>query len=272
MGQAVLSAIYNAPKASPETAGLYPAKIIACNHSAASSAAVQQLVAALPASANGIVVETTTGDNVAAAARSDVFVLGTKPHLAAQVLQDVAAEISGKLLISLAAGITIDQLTGFTNKVSRVMTNTPAKYGYGTAVVSHSAEVSSADRTLVAEVLGHVGKYVELPEKNMDAATALVGSGPAFVLLMLESMMEAGLKMGIPLKESRECAIKVLEGTAKMVELSQQSPGVLKHQVCTPGGTTIAGLCVMEDRGVKAGIIRGIEEAAAVAERLGKKK
>lgn len=246
--------------------------IITCNHDNPSAQQVTDLIATFEKSPNGIEVESTFDQNVRAVQEATVIILGTKPYLAEPVLDGVRDVIDGKLIISLAAGWTIDQLQNYTRKVSRVMTNTPAKYGYGCAVVSHSSEVSAEERKVVDQLIGHVGKCIELPEKNMDAATALVGSGPAFVLLMLESLMESGIKMGIPLKESRECAIKVLEGTAKMVEESGEHPTVLKHQVCTPGGTTIAGLCVMEDRGVKSGIIRGVEEASIVAAKLGKKK
>lgn len=273
MGQAVLSAIYKACEAeNDEARKLYPAKIITCNHDKNSAQQVTELISTFNESPNGIEVESTYGKNVDAVKQSDVIILGTKPFLAEQVLDGVKDVIKGKLIISLAAGWTIGQLQVYTPSVSRVMTNTPAKYGYGCAVVAHSPEVTETQKSLVSELIGHVGKYVELPEKNMDAATALVGSGPAFVLLVLESLMESGIKMGIPLKESTECAVKVLEGTAKMVEESGIHPSVLKHQVCTPGGTTIAGLCVMEDKGVKSGIIRGVEEAARVASELGKKK
>lgn len=271
MGQAILSAIYNAPAADADVKHFYPSKIITCNHNKAAADQVTQLVSGFGKSANGIEVESTFDQNKPAVEEADVIVLATKPFLAKQVLDGVAAEIKGKLIISLAAGWTIGQLQGYTDFVSRVMTNTPAKFGYGMAVIAHSPEVSDEKKALVGELIGHVGKCIELPEKNMDAATALVGSGPAFVLLMLESLMESGIKMGIPLKESRECAIKVLEGTAKMVEITGEHPSVLKHQVCTPGGTTIAGLCVMEDKGVRSGIIKGVEEAAEVAARLGKK-
>lgn len=273
MGQALLSAIYNAPKAADETAAaFYPSKIITCNHDEPSAQQVTDLVETFDESPNGIKVESTYGHNVSAVEEASVVLLGTKPFLAEEVLNGVKSVIGGKLLISLAAGWTIDQLSQYTSTVCRVMTNTPAKYGYGCAVVSYSADVSKEQKPLVNELISQVGKYVELPEKNMDAATALVGSGPAFVLLMLESLMESGLKLGIPLQESKECVMKVLEGTVKMVEKSGAHPSVLKHQVCTPGGTTIAGLCVMEEKGVKSGIINGVEEAARVASQLGQKK
>lgn len=272
MGQALLSAIYNAPKAdSEEMAKLYPSTIITCNHDEPSAKQVDKLLATFDESPNAIEVSSTHGQNQDAIDKASVVILATKPFLVEKVLSGVQEQIKGKLIISLAAGWTIDQLTQYTEKVSRVMTNTPAKYGYGCAVVSHSSGINNDDKAIVSQLVSHVGKYIELPEKNMDAATALVGSGPAFVLLMIESLMESGIQMGIPLKESKECALKVLEGTVKMVEKSGEHPSVLKHQVCTPGGTTIAGLCVMEDKGVKSGIIRGVEEAAKVAAKLGKK-
>lgn len=272
MGQALLSAIYNAPKATDETAHLYPSNIITCNHDEPSAKQVDNLLATFDPSPNGIEVESTYGKNLEAVTKASVIILATKPFYVEPVLSQVKEGLSNKVLISLAAGWTIGQLQQYCDKVSRVMTNTPAKYGYGCAVVSHSASVDQESKRLVAQLINHVGKYIELPEKNMDAATALVGSGPAFALLMIESLMESGIQMGIPLKESKECALRVLEGTVKMVEKSGEHPSVLKHQVCTPGGTTIAGLCVMEDKGVKSGIIRGVEEASKVAALLGQKK
>ncbi|EDO18386.1 hypothetical protein Kpol_1013p58 [Vanderwaltozyma polyspora DSM 70294] len=272
MGQAVLSAIYNAPKAeSLEEKTRFPAKIIASNYDEESAKLVTDLINGFSESPNGIVVESTWGKNEEVVEEAQVIFLGVKPFVVNEVMEPLIEKVSGKLLISICAGWTIESLSKYSNQVSRIMTNTPAKYGYGCAVVSHSPQVSISQKQIVKQLISQVGKYVELPEKNMDAATALVGSGPAFVLLMLESLMESGIKMGIPLKESKECAMKVMEGTIKMVEESGQHPSVLKHQVCTPGGTTIAGLCVMEDKGVKSGIIRGVEEASIVSAKLGKK-
>ncbi|CCH61828.1 hypothetical protein TBLA_0F02890 [Henningerozyma blattae CBS 6284] len=272
MGSAVLSAIYSAPKCTSEIKSLYPSKIITCNNDKEAADQVTDMINKLGESPNCITIDSTYGNNSAAIKQSKVIILALKPYLVESVMNDIKPFIGEQHIISLAAGWTIDGLSYYSPKISRVMTNTPAKYGYGCAVVAHSEHIVENEKNLVCELISHVGKYVELPEKNMDAATALVGSGPAFVLLMLEGLMESGIKMGIPLKESKECALKVLEGTAKMVELSGTHPSELKHQVCTPGGTTIAGLCVMEDKGVKSGIIRGVEEAANVAAQLGKKK
>ncbi|KAG0670639.1 delta 1-pyrroline-5-carboxylate reductase [Maudiozyma exigua] len=272
MGQAILSAIYKAQKAPSETKEYYPSKIIACNHDDSSVQQVVDLVKEMGESPNGIEVEVTHSHNDEAVKQSSVVLLGTKPYLAEKVLDGVSSEINGKLIISIVAGWTIEQLQNYSSNVSRIMTNTPAKYGYGCAIVSHSTECTETQKFLVKELIDQVGICIELPERNMDAATSLVGSGPAFVLLMIESMTEAGIKMGIPYKESLQCSLKVMEGTTKMVELSKQHPSVLKHQVCTPGGTTIAGLCKMEDHGVKSGLINGFQEAADVAAKLGQKK
>lgn len=266
MGQALLSAIYNAPTAeTQELESLYPSKIITCNHDARSAAAVDDLLKTFGVSPHGITVTSTYEKNVASVEQADVIILATKPFLVKAVLDQVKDAIKDKLVISLATGWTFELFSHYTKYVSRVMTNTPAKFGFGCAVVCNSDAVTEHQRMLVSQLISHVGTVVELPEKNMDAATALVGSGPAFVLLMLEAMMESGIKMGIPLRESRECAMKVLEGTAKMLEKTGDHPSVLKHQICTPGGTTIAGLFTMEELGLKSAIVKGVVEAANVS-------
>lgn len=264
IGQALLSAYLAAP--AEKTA---PAKIIACVKSESSANKLKEQYASSP-----IPFEVSFGDdsNRNAVAQAKVVIIGTKPYLTEDALRSTQISCSeDKLLISMVAGWTIEQFSMYSLKVSRVMTNTPAKYGFGTAVVANSANIDDAERQLILDLVSPIGKVVELPEKHMDAATSLVGSGPAFVLLMLEGLIEGGLSMGIPFDESKECALKVLEGTAKMVELSGLHPGELKHKVCTPGGTTIAGLVEMEKNGVKSGIISGVKEAAVVAAKLGKK-
>ncbi|KAH3679118.1 hypothetical protein WICPIJ_008726 [Wickerhamomyces pijperi] len=263
IGQAFLSA-YLSCKEKPING---PSKIIACVRSETSA---NLLKAKYQDSDIPFEVSFDAEYNQRAVAESEIIVIGLKPYMTESVLSNIGS-LEGKLLISLVAGWTIEQFQNYSKKVSRVMTNTPAKYQYGTAVVANSSEVTAVESKLISDLIGPIGKVIELPEKNMDAATGLVGSGPAFVLLMLEALMESGLNLGIPLKESREAAIKVLEGTAKLVELSGQHPGELKHQVCTPGGTTIAGIVEMESRGLKTAIIKGVEKAAQRASELGKK-
>ncbi|CAR27577.1 ZYRO0D01782p [Zygosaccharomyces rouxii] len=274
MGQAVLSAVYNAPHvADANKSSQYPSQIITVNNSVKSSERVKQLVQSFGNSPNGISVRCET--KLDKSVKPEVVVVGTKPYQLEQVLKDYSSVFrEAQQVISLAAGWTIDQIQSkIANppSVSRVMTNTPAKFGWGSAVISHSTNTSEFQKQRSQELFQHLGLCVELPEKNMDAATALVGSGPAFALLWMESLMEGGIKMGIPLEQSRRLAATVVEGTSKMLLATGAHPSVLKHQVCTPGGNTIAGLVEMEDRGVKSGIIRGVEEATRVAAELGKK-
>lgn len=269
IGQALLSAYFASIK--PETA---PAKIIACVQYEVDA---KELLVTYKDKTGSIKFESSHGRklNAKAVEEADVVIIATKPYITGQALDDLKADgvdLHDKLFISMAAGWTISQLQSATtsNHVSRVMTNTPARYQYGTAVISHSGSVTEDQRQLILDLVSPIGKVVELPEKNMDAATGLVGSGPAFMLLVLEGLIESGVSLGIPYEESRQCALKVMEGTAKMAELSGSHPGELKSQICTPGGTTIAGLVEMEAQGVKYGVIRGVQKAAERASELGK--
>lgn len=260
MGTAVLSAILKS-KPSP-----FPGKIICCTGSNASASNLAETY--------GDEIEVSHGaDNINAVKQADVIVLGCKPFMCESIMKSVEPALNGnQLIISLLAGWTIDQLKAACKSqyIARVMTNTPAKFGCGTAVVSFSEEAEQFNDIVMA-LIDTVGMAIQLPEKNMDAATSLVGSGPAFVLLMMQALAEGGVRMGIPYKVAKECAAKVMEGTAKMVLESGEHPDVLKSMVCTPGGTTIGGLLIMEDKGVKGTIARAVEEAATIASNLGKK-
>lgn len=262
MGTAVTTSILKA-KFEP-----YPAKIICCTASEGSAAKLQD-------SLNSPIVETSFGveSNNKAVAQADVIILGCKPFLCQQVYEEIKGSLTGEqLVISLIAGWTIEQLTVFSSNVARVMTNTPAQFGCGMAAVSFSPSAEAKYEELVMKLSGTVGSAIKLPEKNMDAATSLIGSGPAFCLMFMEALIDGGVRMGIPFAAAREAAAKVMEGTAKMVLETGDHPAVLRSKVCTPGGTTIGGLLKMEDAGVRSGIARGVEEAANIATALGKKK
>jgi pyrroline-5-carboxylate reductase len=265
MGSAILSAILKS-KPTP-----FPGKIYCCTGSESSSKSLKETY--------GDAITTTFGAaNIGPVKEADIIILGCKPFMCETIISQVKDALDEKkIIISLLAGWTIDQLrngTG-TEYIARVMTNTPAKYGCGTAVVSFSSGLQGDSfkdiRDAVMAIVDTVGMALELPEKNMDAATSLVGSGPAFVLLMMQALAEGGVRMGIPYEISKKCAAKVMEGTAKMVMESGQHPEALKSMVCTPGGTTIGGLMILEDKGVRGAISRSVEEAAEIAAKLGKK-
>lgn len=265
MGSAVLSAVIKS-KPSP-----YPGKIYCCTGSETSAKRLKETY--------GDAIITTYGsNNIEPVKEADVIILGCKPFMCQTIVNQVKEALNEKkIIISLLAGWTIDQLSNVTGTqyIARVMTNTPAKYGCGTAIVSFSSGVQGDKykniRDAIMAIVDTVGMALELPEKNMDAATSLVGSGPAFVLLMMQALAEGGVRMGIPYEVAKKCAAKVMEGTAKMVMESGQHPEALKSMVCTPGGTTIGGLMVLEDKGVRGAISRSVEEAAEIASRLGKK-
>lgn len=265
MGSAVLSAMLKS-KPTP-----FPGKIYCCTGSAGSAQRLQEAY-------GDSIIATSGADNIEPVRAADLIVLGCKPFLCQSILDSVSDALSeDKIVISLLAGWTIEQLsigTG-TPYIARVMTNTPAKYGCGTAVVAFSSalrdDASKPVRDTIMAIVDTVGMAIELPEKNMDAATSLVGSGPAFVLLMMQALAEGGVRMGIPYGVAKQCAAKVMEGTAKMVLESGEHPEALKSMVCTPGGTTIGGLLKLEDSGVRGAISRAVEESADIASNLGKK-
>ncbi|KAM9902775.1 hypothetical protein OXX79_003768 [Metschnikowia pulcherrima] len=201
-----------------------------------------------------------------AVAEADVIILGCKPFHYKSVYEEIKGSLGHEpLLLSLLAGVTIDQLSIFTPNVARVMTNTPARYGCGMATVAFPSGASEQQRKFVLALSDTLGTAMEIPEKNMDAATALVGSGPAFCLLMMEALYDGGVRMGLQHDVAKIAAAKVMEGTAKMVLETGEHPAVLKSKVCTPGGTTIGGLLKMEDSGVRGAISRAVEEAAVIS-------
>lgn len=258
MGTAVLNAMLNA------VFEPFPSRIICCTGSEGSALRLK--------SSYGDKVETSFGkeSNLKAVQEADIIILGCKPFLCEEIMNSVKSALNGQLIISLVAGWTIEQLQLYSSKIARVMTNTPLKFGCGMAIVSFSPELDPLE-DLVLKLISPVGQAIKLPEKNMDIATSLVGSGPAFCLLFMESMIDGAVKMGMPYKVARECAAKVMEGTAKMCIETGDHPAVLKSAVCTPGGTTIGGLMVMEDKGIRSGIARGVQELAEIALSLGKK-
>ena len=261
MGTAVVSAILKA-KFEP-----YPVRIIGCTNSSGSSDKLKQ-------SLEHEIVETSFGaeSNKKAVANADIIILGCKPYMYKDIYEQVKDSLTGEqLIISLLAGTTIEELSIFSPYVAKVMTNTPAKFGCGTAAVSFSSQAEAKYHDLVMSLINPVGLAFKIPEKNMDAATALVGSGPAFCLMMMESLIDGGVRMGLPFEVARLAAAKVMEGTAKMVLETGDHPAVLKSKVCTPGGTTIGGLMKMEDAGVRSGIARGVEEAANISASFAKK-
>jgi len=204
-------------------------------------------------------------DNDEVVRRSDVLFLAVKP----QQMVRVAAELKGKLgpdllVISIAAGIHLSDLArGFGEKVrwARVMPNTPCLVGKGACGYCLGGTSTSADGQLVQQLLSAVALAIEVEEKLLDAVTGLSGSGPAFVYVIIEALSDGGVRMGLPRAVATALAAQTVLGAAQMVLSTGDHPGVLKDRVASPGGTTIAGLQVLEEAGLRGGLMAAVEAA-----------
>lgn len=220
-------------------------------------------------------------DNLAACAGADVVLVCLKPQRFAEVLDTPAmrAALSGKLVISIAAGVTLDKLARWLPQTAlvRAMPNTPSLIGEGMTVIcrqgagaTNTANTANDDQLGLAQrIFESVGECVELEPKLMDAVTSLNGSGPAFVYVMLEAMADGGVMMGLPRDVAVRIAANVFRGAAAMVLDTDMHPAALRDQVTTPAGCTIAGILTMEDGRIRSVLARAVQEAAKVASGLG---
>ncbi len=234
---------------------------VAATASIAASDPLESARAALAAD-TGIRVHET---NESVVERSDVIVLAVKPQTMPQVLAQLRPLLEPRhLVVSIAAGISIKSLLeglGSDRRIVRVMPNTPALLGEGASAYALGPGVPANDETLVKAFLGSVGRAVRVPETMLDAVTGLSGSGPAFVYLMIEALSDGGVRVGLPRDIATMLAAQTVLGSARMVLETGLHPGVLKDQVTSPGGTTIAGLHALERAGVRGALIDAVEAA-----------
>jgi pyrroline-5-carboxylate reductase len=216
----------------------------------------------------------TTADNGEVVSRSDLLVLAVKPQSMAGLLVEVRPAVGpGHLVVSIAAGISLRQLIdglGAERRFVRVMPNTPCLVGASASAYSPGAAASAEDVALVERLLTAVGNAFRVPETLLDAVTGLSASGPAFVYVMIEALSDGGVRVGLPREVATALAAQTVLGAAKMVLETGLHPGVLKDQVTSPGGTTMAGLHALERAGVRAGLIDAVEAAARRATELGR--
>jgi len=203
--------------------------------------------------------------NIDVLKNSDVLVLAVKPQSMSQVLAELSKGITpAHLVISIAAGITIESIVaglGHHLRVVRVMPNTPALIGEGVSAYALGKGALPEDEAIVDDLLGSVGHSVKVDESMLDAVTGLSGSGPAFVYLMIEALSDGGVRAGLPRDIANLLAAQTVVGAAKMVRDSGEHPGVLKDQVASPGGATIAGLHALETAGVRGAFIEAVMAA-----------
>jgi len=210
--------------------------------------------------------------NAEAAAVADTVVLVVKPQDMGGLLAEIRDRIRpGALVVSLAAGIT----TGFLEErlpadtaVVRVMPNTPALVDEGMAAISPGTHCDEEQLTEAEVLLRSCGKVLRIAEKHQDAVTAISGSGPAYIFYVVEAMIEAGVLLGMPRATSTELVVQTLYGAATMLKETGQHPTVLREQVSSPGGTTMAALRQLDDHKVRAAFVTAMEAAAQRSKQL----
>lgn len=209
------------------------------------------------------------------AACSDVLLLCTKPLDVVAALAAAAKMAAGqpRLVISIAAGVTLSALENAASenfRIIRAMPNTPALIGQGAAAYCLGKRATTFDAAVAQSLLGAVGLAVEVPERLMDAVTGLSGSGPAYIYVVIDALADGGVRAGIPRADAVRLAAQTVLGAAAMVLETGEHPAVLKDMVTSPGGTTIAGLAVLERDGLRSALIEAVGAAAQRATELGK--
>jgi len=213
--------------------------------------------------------------NKEAVEQAEIVLLCVKPQVMDVVLADIAAVAdSSKLVISIAAGITIERIEKALSsnpRVIRVMPNTPALVLSGAAGLAKGSSATNEDMELAQEIFSAVGRAVVVDEKLMDAVTGLSGSGPAYVFTVIEALSDAGVKVGIPRPLALELAAQTVFGSAKMVLDTKEHPAKLRDMVTSPGGTTIAGMHELEKGKLRAVLMNAVEAATNRSRELGGK-
>ena len=218
------------------------------------------------------VIATEDNDEVA---KSPIVIVCVKPTDVVPAIAAANEGLEGKLIISIAAGITLEQLRRGVQpseaRIVRVMPNTPALVGAGAAAYACGDGCTRADRQTVDELLNAVGVVYEVKESLLDAVTGLSGSGPAYAYEIIEALSDGGVLMGLPREIATKLAAQTLLGAAKMVLETGKHPGELKDMVTSPGGTTIAALEVLEKSAVRGALMSAVRAATERAGELGSK-
>ena len=214
-------------------------------------------------------------DNTAIARTCSLIVLGVKPQMMQNVLAELAPVLAGRqdrfVLLSMAAGLTtrrIQEMAGNAYPVVRIMPNTPAAIGAGVVQLC-AAGVTQEELDWAKTLLSGAGLVDEIPEALMDAASALSGCGPAFACLFLEALADGAVACGLPRDKAVRYAAQMLEGTARLVRESGSHPGALKDAVCSPGGSTIQGVRVLEEQGLRGAAVDAVIAAFEKTKQLG---
>ncbi|HEY9245598.1 MAG TPA: pyrroline-5-carboxylate reductase [Candidatus Methanoperedens sp.] len=215
-----------------------------------------------------------SSNNCESASNSDILIIAVKPQIVPEVLKEITFSIKNQLIISIAAGVMIETLENALPegaKVIRVMPNIAATVKEAASAICLGSAVSKEDASLASEIFNAIGKSVILPERLMDAVTGLSGSGPAYIFMVIEALADGGVHEGLDRNTAKLLAAQTVLGAAKMVLANSTHTGELKDMVASPGGTTIRGLRVMEERGVRVAMMNAVIAACERSKELGKK-
>lgn len=212
-------------------------------------------------------------DNRKAANESDIVIISVKAADAKQILGEISESVSGKIVISLMAAVSIKKIVSAipAATVVRAMPNIAAMIGEAITAYAAGPNLSRKDRDTVEFILCCFGECIQVPESLMDAVTALSGSGPAYIAIMIEALVSAGLKVGMPRDIAFKLVTKTLTGTADLLSERQMHPAELRDSVTTPAGTTIAGIYELEKGSIRTSIMNAVDAATQASERVAKK-
>jgi len=217
----------------------------------------------------------TTTDNALAASQADVVILSVKPQRLSEVMKGLKGIQSEALVLSIIAGANIKKIsTGLKHKaIVRSMPNTPGQIGEGITVWASSKEVTGEQQETARAILGALGDEVFVEDESyLDMATALSGSGPAYVFLFTEALIDAGVHMGFPRRIAEQLVLQTIKGSASFYQQAARHPATLRNQVTSPGGTSAEALYYLEKAGFRTAISRAVWAAYQRSLELGKEK
>jgi len=289
MGVAILSGILNSlqehskdekSEDSEDLPARVPSRFIACVKRKESAKRVEDALSSYKQD-----LTTVVDDNQRGIKEADIILLGCKPYMIKDVLgaKEIKEALKGKLLISILAGVSSDQIEktiyGSSSadasededrcRVVRAMPSTAAGVRQSMTVIANSEpDLPKEQADLVTWIFSKVGEVDRVPPATMDVCTALCGSGPAFMALIMEGLADGAVAMGLPRAEAQKMAAQTMKGAAELV-LDGQHPAILREKTSTPGGCTIGGLLVLDEGAVKGTVARAVREATMVASKLG---
>ena len=217
----------------------------------------------------------TSTDNISAASQADVVVLSVKPQRLSEVMKGLKGIRPDALVLSIIAGANIKKISaGLKHKaIVRSMPNTPGQIGEGITVWASSKEVTEEQQETARAILGALGDEVFVEDESyLDMATALSGSGPAYVFLFTEALIDAGVHMGFPRRISEQLVLKTIKGSVAFYHQAERHPATLRNQVTSPGGTSAEALYYLEKAGFRTAISRAVWAAYQRSLELGKEK